>query len=109
MIDTPPIQYARTNDGVSIGFAVSGSGPALLHLPSLVGNVQEELEIPSFHDWYARLSELYTLIRFDRRGQGLSQRTGFAESIDDETLDLVIPGYSGHKGDPKFDSLNFLP
>ena len=87
-MDAPPVRYARTSDGVSIGFAVSGSGPALLHLPSLVGNVQDELEIPSFRDWYARLSELYTLIRFDRRGQGLSQRTGFAASIDDETLDL---------------------
>ena len=87
-MDAPPVRYARTSDGVSIGFAVSGSGPALLHLPSLVGNVQDELEIPSFRDWYARLSALYTLIRFDRRGQGLSQRTGFAASIDDETLDL---------------------
>ena len=74
---------------MSIAYSVSGSGPFLLHLPLLIGNVMEEMEIPPLREWYDLLAEHFTLVRFDRRTQGLSQREGFEQDIALEYGDLT--------------------
>ena len=83
------VQYTRTADGVSIAYSVSGTGPYLFYLPMIVGNVMEEMEIPPLREWYELLSEHFTLIRFDRRSQGLSQREGFEPDVAAEFDDLT--------------------
>ncbi len=83
------VQYTRTDSGVSIAYSVSGTGPYLIHLPLMVGNVMEEMEIPPLREWYELLSEHFTLIRFDRRTQGLSQREGFEPDVAAEYDDVI--------------------
>ena len=73
-MDAPPIQYARTDDGVNIAYWTLGEGPPLLHLPPSISNIQQEWDIPPIRSWYERVARHHTLIRFDRRGCGLSDR-----------------------------------
>jgi len=71
----PPIQYCKTADGVSIAFWTLGEGPPLVILPVLVGShVQLEWESDRFRIAYERLAQRATVIRYDPRGMGLSQR-----------------------------------
>lgn len=74
-MDAPPIQYAKTSDGVNIAYWAIGEGPPLVVLPTpMATNIQLEWEL----DWrriaYERLAEGATVIRFDWRGLGVSQR-----------------------------------
>ena len=74
-MDAPSIQYARTDDGVNIAYWVTGRGPLLLHemLPA-ASHLEFEWNVPSLSAWYEQLSQSFTVVRFDHRGRGLSDR-----------------------------------
>ena len=85
----PRIQYARTADGVSIAFAVSGEGPPLLSVPGPPDNhVGLEWRTPGRRESVEALSRFRTLIRFDSRGTGLSERRPGNYSLDERMLDM---------------------
>lgn len=85
----PFIQYANTHDGVGIAFWVLGSGPPLLHFPGLpLSNLQTEWEMPQYRQWFERLAETHTVIHFDARGTGLSERDVADLSLDAHVLDV---------------------
>ncbi len=70
----PRVQFATTGDGVRIAYTVTGSGLPLFWLPHfLASHVQLEWEFPQKFV-YTRLSEHFTVVRFDCRGLGLSDR-----------------------------------
>ena len=74
-MDAPPIQYARTDDDVSIAYAVSGSGLPVVRTPAWPFNhIELEWQVEEFHNWYSSLGAKFSLVRYDPRGQGLSQR-----------------------------------
>ncbi|MCH7697952.1 MAG: adenylate/guanylate cyclase domain-containing protein [Chloroflexi bacterium] len=70
----PRIQYAKTEDGVSIAYWTLGEGPPLVLLPEGFCHTQLEWQIPEIRGWYERLAQTRQLIRYDSRGFGLSQR-----------------------------------
>lgn len=88
------IRYATTADGVRIAYSISGSGPPLVVSPGLV----QTLEAPApmigepaagpWLDFYAELAQTNTVIRFDRRGCGYSERDSVDITVDTGTLDL---------------------
>jgi class 3 adenylate cyclase len=86
----PRIQYAKTTDGMRIAFAVFGQGPPLVYCSDIPqANLQLEQHQP-FHSAYAgRLIKIRTVIRFDPRGHGLSDRKIDDFSLDRRLLDLV--------------------
>ena len=45
-MDTPRIQFATTSDGVSIAYAVAGSGPPLIVMPGWVSHLELEWDGP---------------------------------------------------------------
>jgi len=72
--DRDRIKYAKSGD-VAIAYAVAGQGPPdLIFFHGFTGNIEIENEIP----WQAAFLELLAgfsrLIKFDRRGTGLSDR-----------------------------------
>ena len=68
------VQFATTEDAIRIAYTVSGSGPPLFWLPHfLASNVQLEWEFPQQYV-YGWLGEHFTVVRFDCRGLGLSDR-----------------------------------
>jgi class 3 adenylate cyclase/pimeloyl-ACP methyl ester carboxylesterase len=85
----PRIQYATTTDGMSIAFAVSGSGPVLLSLPAPPDNhAQLEWQDPSMRENIEGMARHRTLVRFDGRGTGLSTRNLTGYSLTSRLLDL---------------------
>ncbi len=76
-VDTPQpdIQFTTTEDGVGIAYWEIGSGSPLIvtHNWSL-SHAELEWTVPSIASFLVALSEGYRVIRFDSRGQGLSDR-----------------------------------
>jgi len=70
------IQYARSGD-VNIAYQVTGEGAFDLVLVSgFVSHLDYDWEHPSSAQLLERLGSFARLIRFDKRGTGLSDRDG---------------------------------
>ncbi len=70
----PDVQYARSTDGTSLGYAVLGKGDrsvlAAIGLGTNLGiDINEE---PGVVRWYERLAAIGRLIIYDQRGAGVS-------------------------------------
>jgi class 3 adenylate cyclase len=70
----PQTQYARSGD-VSIAYQVSGGGPFdIVFVPPSFSHVELAWGAPSLRKLFERLGSLGRLIRFDKRGTGMSDR-----------------------------------
>ena len=71
---TAPIRYARSGD-VSIAYQVTGEGPIdLVLVPGFFSHLELDWEHPGSARLFERLESFVRLIRFDKRGTGLSDR-----------------------------------
>lgn len=68
------IRICSTADDVHIAYARSGSGPPLVFAPGWFTHLQFNWESAVWRHWNDALSEHHTLVRFDPRGCGLSDR-----------------------------------
>jgi len=69
------IRYCKTSDGVDIAYTTHGEGPPLVISPNiLVPHLQMELDYPRNRGFCERLSRRVQVVRYDRRGTGMSQR-----------------------------------
>ena len=66
-------QYTRSGD-VHVAFQVLGSGPDLVYVPGWVSHLELEMENVLGRRFYEALASFTRLIRFDKRGTGLSDR-----------------------------------
>lgn len=70
----PPVQYAR-NGNVNIAFQVYGDGPHdVLMVPGWTSHLLLEWEEPTYVRFLDRLASFARVVRFDKRGTGLSDR-----------------------------------
>jgi len=76
-------------DGTNIAFALSGEGPPLVRTGTWLTHIQHDWDSPVWRHWFRLLSERNTLVRYDLRGCGLSQREGTSISIDGWVDDLA--------------------
>ena len=84
----PEIRYTKTSDGYDIAYQVSGSGPLdVVWVPGLASHLELEWETP-FAIVYRRLASFARLIRFDKRGVGLSERSVGAPSLEERIDDV---------------------
>lgn len=89
---TPRIQFVTTTDGVRIAYAVHGRGPAILSMPPLpFRHVELEWQLPD-RRWLERLARNHTVIQYDPRGLGLSDRdvTTYALDALERDIDAVL-------------------
>jgi class 3 adenylate cyclase/pimeloyl-ACP methyl ester carboxylesterase len=84
----PRIQYAKTSDGVSIAYWMLGEGMPLVQMPVLFTHIEMEWQDPLWREWYERVAQSRKLIRYDRRGAGLSERDISDFSLDCQVRDL---------------------
>jgi class 3 adenylate cyclase/pimeloyl-ACP methyl ester carboxylesterase len=71
---TAPIRYARSGD-VNIAYQVTGDGPIdLVLVPGFFSHLEIDWEHPEHARFLDRLGSFARLIRFDKRGTGLSDR-----------------------------------
>ncbi len=83
------IRYVRSADGVNIAYAVHGSGPAFLQTPSFpVSNLEIEWRSRRYRAWWEKLAFDRTLVRYDCRGAGLSDRDARDFSLPKLVADL---------------------
>ena len=76
-METPETRYAKTIDGVNIAYQVRGDGPIdLVYIIGMTGNFEIEFEPPWGVRLLERLSSFSRVILFDKRGTGLSDRSG---------------------------------
>jgi len=76
-MDAPQIQYARAEDGVSIAYWTMGEGsgtPLILTAPAQWSHCSLELGVPRLRAWYEHLAQDRMVVRYDTRGQGMSER-----------------------------------
>ena len=81
------IRYCTTGDGTRIAHASVGEGPVLLRTGNWMTHLEFELESPLWRHWVAGLSRGRRFVRYDQRGNGLSERkpsdVSFTAMVDD--------------------------
>ncbi len=71
---TPETHYAKSGD-VHIAYQVTGNGPIdFVLIPGFVSHLEADWDNPKRSHFYQRLGSFCRLIRFDKRGTGLSDR-----------------------------------
>lgn len=85
------IRYVDSPDGTRIAYSVIGKGPALVIMPVMPGtHLTLDWQLPHRGEWYSRLAESFTVVRYDGRGAGLSQREVRDLSIEAHVADLRV-------------------
>jgi class 3 adenylate cyclase/pimeloyl-ACP methyl ester carboxylesterase len=78
------IHFCTTPDGVQLAYARTGSGPPLVKTGNWMTHLEFDFESPIWRGLYRELSRDHTLIRYDARGNGLSDRD--VEEVSFETF-----------------------
>jgi pimeloyl-ACP methyl ester carboxylesterase/DNA-binding CsgD family transcriptional regulator len=85
----PSTRYAQS-DGAKIAFQVSGEGPCdLVFVPGLVSHLDLQWQQLSYRRFVTALGQACRVIRFDKRGTGLSDPTDALPSMDERVVDLA--------------------
>lgn len=88
MTHPPQTRYAQSGD-ISIAYQVTGEGPLdLIVTPGFVSHLDHDWEEPSFARCLQRLASFSRLIRFDKRGTGLSDRETGIPSLEQRMDDI---------------------
>lgn len=82
------IQFCTSFDDTRIAYATAGSGPPLLRVGNWLTHLELDWEGPVWSHWFEELSRDRTLIRYDLRGSGLSERSTQHLSLDAWIHDL---------------------
>jgi DNA-binding CsgD family transcriptional regulator/pimeloyl-ACP methyl ester carboxylesterase len=82
------VRFARARDEVTIGYQMFGQGPPLVWMPSL-SNIVAQWRIPALRAAYQGLARNLTMILYDGRGTGASDRR----------IDLADLGLDAHLRD----------
>jgi pimeloyl-ACP methyl ester carboxylesterase/DNA-binding CsgD family transcriptional regulator len=81
------IRYCRAPDGSSIAWSTLGKGPPLVVCHAL-NHLEEELASSVRRPWVQALARRHTLVRYDGRGSGLSDRSFTDVSLESGVADL---------------------
>ena len=100
-MDTLSIQYVKTSDGVNIAYAKSGNGPPCIVVPPIPWtNLEVELNDPGYRSWFEIISRNHSLVLYDSRGSGLSDRD--ANRLDPEDFCIDIDAITARLGFERF-------
>ena len=82
------IKYCRARDGVRLAYAIAGNGPPLVKAGNWMGHLEYDWESPVWRHVLRGLAKDHTLIRYDARGNGLSDWDVAELSLDAWVSDL---------------------
>ncbi|KRE57014.1 alpha/beta fold hydrolase [Phycicoccus sp. Soil748] len=82
------IRFCRAPDGVRIAYAVHGSGPPLVADSCWLSHLQYDWQSPVWRHYLDEWGREHTVIRFDERGHGLSDRGVTDHSLEARLGDL---------------------
>lgn len=86
------IRFCTAPSGTQLAYASIGSGAPLVKAAHWMTHLEFELESPVLRHWVEELSRDHTLVRYDQRGNGLSDREVERFSLDTfvEDLETVV-------------------
>ncbi|HET9477131.1 MAG TPA: alpha/beta fold hydrolase [Dehalococcoidia bacterium] len=86
------IRFCRSADGVRIAYATVGAGPPLVYVCGSPAHLEMEWRQPFIRTFLQELAAGHTLVRYDMRGSGLSDRNVTDVSLPalDRDLEAVI-------------------
>lgn len=79
------IRFCSASDGVQLAYSMVGQGPPLVKTGNWMTHLEYDLESPIWRHLYRELAKVCTLIRYDARGNGLSDRV-----VDDISFDAFV-------------------
>jgi pimeloyl-ACP methyl ester carboxylesterase len=86
------IQYCTTSDGVRLAYCKIGKGTPVVRTPHWFAHLEYDLKGPIYRHQILGLAHHHSLLRYDGRGLGLSQRDvaeiSFERSVED--LETVV-------------------
>jgi pimeloyl-ACP methyl ester carboxylesterase len=84
----PTTRYAKSGD-CHIAYQVLGKGPLdLVYVPGWISHLELSWELPPLAAFQERLASFSRLIMFDKRGTGLSDRTGEVQTLEQRMDDV---------------------
>jgi serine/threonine protein kinase/predicted alpha/beta hydrolase len=86
------IRFCTTSDGVSLAYATVGTGPPIVRVLGHFTHLEKEWQWPDLRRFWEYLAERYTVVRYDGRGMGLSERYAgdFTEETRQRDLEAVL-------------------
>ncbi len=87
-MEAPDVQYTKSGD-VNIAYQVSGDGPFdLVFVPGYVTHLELHWKMQTFLPFLERLGSFCRLIRFDKRGTGMSDPVSGAPTLETRMDDV---------------------
>lgn len=66
------VRFATADDGTTLAWSAIGNGPPILKMSNWLNHLEFEWSHPMWRHWIATLSDGHQLIRYDQRGNGMS-------------------------------------
>jgi pimeloyl-ACP methyl ester carboxylesterase len=82
------IRFCTAPDGVRVAYAVHGHGPPIVRAATWLTHLEFDWASPVWRHWLEGLTAGHTLVRYDERGCGLSDREVGHLSVDTWVADL---------------------
>jgi pimeloyl-ACP methyl ester carboxylesterase len=82
------VGFCTSADGTRLAYGVSGSGPPLVKAANWLTHLDFDRRSPVWRHWLAALGAHNTLVRYDERGCGLSDREPPGMEVGDWVADL---------------------
>src|SRR5947208_9970108 len=79
------IHFCTTDDGVRIAYATVGEGPPLVKAANWLSHLEFDWHSPIWRHWLQEFSSNHLLLRYDERGNGLSDW-----KVDNLTFDAFV-------------------
>lgn len=84
----PETRFARSGS-INIAYQVMGNAPlGLLIVPGMISHIEVMHELAGYTNFLRRLSRFATVVTFDKRGQGLSDRVAGAPTLEERADDV---------------------
>ena len=94
---TQELGFCRSADGTRIAYAKHGSGPPIIVAACWLSHLQYDWQSPVWRHFLDDLGRFATIIRYDERGHGLSDRNVTDHSLDARVADLeAVVGANGY-------------
>jgi len=73
-VELPPqeVRYCAAKDGTRLAYSVTGDGPPLVKTANWLNHIEHDWQSPLWRHWIDEFTRGHSLVRYDERGNGLS-------------------------------------
>jgi len=92
LVDAPDvkqeIRFCASADGTTLAYGIAGSGSPLLKAPSFMTHLEYDWDSPTWGPFFRAIAAKFGLVRFDQRGNGMSDRNPSVISLEAFVQDM---------------------